>query len=392
MANFYIDGTTLSNSTAVFQDGGLTTCSPSGFYSDGIISREQVTSGNTCYLLPQQACASCAEPCGNTINGSGATGLYVLDLDVGGTSTDTGAIIVQFDPFGVPDGVLATYDSQQYNKLSSPIYGLRQSTVANAPTFIGDLSQDCGVQGGTTVTLPVNNFVGGSFVPSGTSQTVVILPGQGQLTGDDPGKCVMVVPKASATPATINVQFFGPCSGTGFSISVDCPRKLTQFAGSSTVQSTVDAACAQGNLPSTGILTEYYHQPVPVGGTQGVPTTNDYVFNDENGVNFPADGWYLHSTGFTYLLTTGIVTATSDSCKTITVTDCKDNNSYTFNERFGTNPGIGQVLEYNKVVGGVTETSHSCGTITSLGSGVTTNGIQKSILTRACDDSTHCPQ
>ena len=42
MANFYIDGTTLSNSTAIFDDQGLTTCAAAGFYSDGIISREQV--------------------------------------------------------------------------------------------------------------------------------------------------------------------------------------------------------------------------------------------------------------------------------------------------------------------------------------------------------------
>ena len=42
MSTFYINGTTLANSTTVFIDAGLITCAPDGFYSDGSgISREQ---------------------------------------------------------------------------------------------------------------------------------------------------------------------------------------------------------------------------------------------------------------------------------------------------------------------------------------------------------------
>ena len=40
MAIYYIDGTTLSNSTVIYSDSALTTCAPDGFYSNGLITRE----------------------------------------------------------------------------------------------------------------------------------------------------------------------------------------------------------------------------------------------------------------------------------------------------------------------------------------------------------------
>ena len=94
MANYYLDGTTLNNATAVYDDADLTTCAANGFYSDGISVREQITQGSGCLLLPPQICPTCATPCGGSIAGNGNQGLYLLDLDVGGTATDTGAIIV----------------------------------------------------------------------------------------------------------------------------------------------------------------------------------------------------------------------------------------------------------------------------------------------------------
>jgi hypothetical protein len=45
----------LGSATAVFTDDALTECAPDGFYSNGVIVREQVD----CTLLPQQECPSC---------------------------------------------------------------------------------------------------------------------------------------------------------------------------------------------------------------------------------------------------------------------------------------------------------------------------------------------
>jgi hypothetical protein len=52
---YYLDAPSLSAATVVYDDANLTTVAADGFYSDGIISREQ-SSG---VLLPQVACPSC---------------------------------------------------------------------------------------------------------------------------------------------------------------------------------------------------------------------------------------------------------------------------------------------------------------------------------------------
>ena len=58
MAVYYLDGTTLANSTAVYADENLTICESDWFYSDGNIVRQQVN----CVLLNIQNCESCPEP------------------------------------------------------------------------------------------------------------------------------------------------------------------------------------------------------------------------------------------------------------------------------------------------------------------------------------------
>ena len=398
MANYYLDGTTLNNATAVYDDADLTTCAANGFYSDGISVREQITQGSGCLLLPPQICPTCATPCGGSIGGNGNQGLYLLDLDVGGTATDTGAIIVQFDPASVPDGAMCTYDGSIYNKFSAPGIGLLQSTVAGTPTYVGRTTSDtCGVQAGTFAqTLTVFNYQQGNFVNSGTTQNVSIVPGQGQLTAAAPGNCVMVVPKPNPSPALANFQFIGPCGGTVFTISIACPAPLTGFMGTAQTQTITDV-CGQQNISALSIYTTLYHQPVPVNGTQGVVTVDDYVFNDHDGVTFPSDGFYLQADGSIFELQSGICVQVLDVCSTYTVSDCLNGSSYTMNRRFGGGLAVGDVIQYHRITNPQTSTASvdptvHCGTITSLGQGVTINAVQKSPVTYACNDATHCPQ
>jgi hypothetical protein len=57
---YYINGSSLASSTAVFLDPDLTVCAPDGFYNDAGIVRQQVG----CMLLPQQTCPNCCtNPC-----------------------------------------------------------------------------------------------------------------------------------------------------------------------------------------------------------------------------------------------------------------------------------------------------------------------------------------
>jgi hypothetical protein len=96
---FYLDAPSLSTASVVYSNAALTTVAANGFYSDGSIVREQVSGA----LLPQQACPACAVPCGGVINLTGNQGVYYLNANLG---SSTGAVIVEFDPQSVPDGVL----------------------------------------------------------------------------------------------------------------------------------------------------------------------------------------------------------------------------------------------------------------------------------------------
>jgi hypothetical protein len=278
MATYYIDGTTLSNSTAVYDNAAMTLCAADGFYSDGVIVREQVN----CSLLPAQTCPTCAEPCGGTINGSGAQGIYLLDLDVGGTPTDTGAILVMFNPRSVPDGIRATFNSTVYNKVSSPVDGYHGSTSTSNFTFIGAQNSDCGISG-STYNLNEFNYVGGSFQQTGNTQSVTVNPGDVSL-GSAPGDCIMVIPKPNPTPSVVNFEFVGPCAGTIFDIRVSCPAALPSYSSTTVPRSLVTDACGDT------INQTYYH--APVNGTAGVPALYDWVFSDPNGQSVLLGGWY----------------------------------------------------------------------------------------------------
>lgn len=65
-ATYYLNGPSLGSSTAIFSDAALTTLAPDGFFSDGLIVREQVLG----VLLPQQTCDGCILESYNCVEGS----------------------------------------------------------------------------------------------------------------------------------------------------------------------------------------------------------------------------------------------------------------------------------------------------------------------------------
>lgn len=295
---YYIDGSTLLNSTAVYTDAGLTTCAPDGFYSDGINSRELVG----CILLPAQACGSCATPCGQPIAASGGQGIYKVDLDAGNS---IGAMIVKYNPASVPDGIRVLYNGGVYNQLSSPVDGYHASTDPNGYTYIGATTADCGISGSTYPALVEYVYNGSSFVNSGNTVSVFVAAGDVSL-GAAPGWCVMVIPKISATPSLIQVEAVGPCSGTAWNLDIACPVALTGYS-STTRQPACTEACG---FP----LTETYYN-APVTGTAGSPALYDWVFSDANGQFILTDGYYGFTGGNCMTVQNGIIVAIS-SCGT----------------------------------------------------------------------------
>jgi len=282
-SSYYLNAPSLGSATAVFTDEALSVCAADGFYSDGVIVREQVD----CVLLPQQTCPSCATPCGTTINASGGQGIYLLDLETGTTVSDVGAVIVRFDPYGVPDGIRATLGSNVYNKLTSPVDGLHQSSNSGALTFVGQVSADCGISGTTYPALTEFSYNGTTFVATGNTQSVTVAAGDVSLGSSAPGSTMMVIPKLTPSPSIINFEVVGPCSGTAWAMSVACPVLLTGFS-SSVVASTSDAAC---ELEET---TTYYN--ASLANTPGTVGLYDLVFADAYG-NSPLSAGFYYAAG-----------------------------------------------------------------------------------------------
>ena len=289
-STYYLNGPSLGSATAVFTNAALTVCAPDGFYSDGVIVRGQVG----CVLLPQQTCPSCATPCGGTINANGAQGIYYLNVDLGSA---IGAVVVEFDPISVPDGISALFNSVVYNGLSSPSFGWLQGT-AGLPTYIGSVSGDCGIVANSPYTLNEFEYAVSSFSPLGTTTSVSVAAGQMQLTASGPGNCVMVIPKTAASPSILDLTFIGPCTGTVFNISVSCPAPLSSFT-STTVNVSSEAAC--------GDTIDQTYYVAHVNGSAGTLGLYDLVFSEPNGQFKLAAGYYKTSTTWYQVDANGVV-------------------------------------------------------------------------------------
>ena len=284
MANsgqYYMNGETLLKASSIFLDEELTIIAPNGYYSDGAWVRLQLDG----ILYPPTPCPSCLPECGSTIAANGNQGEYVINMNVGGTDLDTGAILIYFDPINIPDGILALFNGVYYNSISSETYGFLGGDLPYMPTFIGDDSYNCNLEGGY-FTLNIYEYQNGSFVYTGNNETIYIPAGQVKLTAQRPNRCLMVIPKPNATPNTLNIKFYGPCSGTAFNLDIQCPTKLTAFSGS--IKATSQATACTYPMGQT-----YYN--APVNGTAGVVGMYDFVFADKFGQTKLAAGWYKFS-------------------------------------------------------------------------------------------------
>ena len=130
----------------------------------------------------------------------------------------------------------------------SPTEGVLQANNAGVPdvtvpTFIGNTGSQTNCNGGSpgsilgTYSLNESEYLNGQFTPTGNTQTITITPTGAQLTGNSPGNCKMVIPKPQASPSIMQIQVYGPCGSTAWSLSIDCPTKLDSFQGSVTLGS-----------------------------------------------------------------------------------------------------------------------------------------------------------
>jgi hypothetical protein len=284
-APYYLNAANLTSATSVYLDSALNNLAPDGFYRDGTVVREQ-SSG---ILLAVDTCPSCTTACGAYISGgAGGDGIYLANLDTG---TSTGAIVIRFDPENIPDGIRVTYDGTVFNKLSSPVNGLHQSSNSGHFTLVGNSAAIAGCSSswypsGGTLVLDEYSYNGTAFVSTGNTQSITISPGDISL-GVSPGSCVMVIPKPIASPNIVNIETIGPCGITGWNLTAPCPAALPSFP-SSVVNLTSSILCSE-SMPNT-----YYFAKVHTAIDTYVGLY-DYAFSDVNGQYPLPNGYYLTS-------------------------------------------------------------------------------------------------
>ena len=378
MAVYYIDGTNLSNSTAVYDDEELTVCSADGYYSNGGIVRQLVN----CVLQSQQtctgslscpieytvcysdisaaelccrnreekiiyissdytfdnaphfyedteltiisptgwysddivgACASPSIPCGTGINASfSGNGSFSANINL---ANDTGAVLLYFFMGNtIPDGVLATYNSNTFNRLTCEgnhnTYSIEDGS-STAVDYAGINNQGTGLityvgnsnssllndspynatPTGTCVSgdQPENyTYDGTSYVAQSTYSTVTVASDQ---IGVNPGTgnsrvFTMVIPKISSTPTQINLLISAPMCSTFFRWEVQCPLALPNFQASLKSNSTTCAADAMTYYfarNATGTNSTF------VIDTNTIPEIGNWVFADANGSSYLND-------------------------------------------------------------------------------------------------------
>jgi len=281
IGNYYLNGPDLISSTSVYMDSDLTVYAPDGFYKQGTTTRQLLDT----VLLPPQVCDSCAMPCGLLAEVEGGElGVYIMSIEVG---PSVGAIVIRVNPQIMPKGIYAEFDSTIYNKLSSETYGYLAAPTAEA-TYVGDEYFDCGLVDDSPHTLQVYRYDGSGFtISTGETQSITVNSGQLELTADEPGECVMVIPKVTTGSAVVTVSVIAACQPTDFDITVNCAAQLEDYA-SSMVSGTNTGACA--------LAVDQTYYVVPVNGDGVTLGLYDYVYYDINGQNPLPDGYYYSPT------------------------------------------------------------------------------------------------
>tara|TARA_R110001599_G_scaffold20978_4_gene78477 strand:- start:1005 stop:2096 length:1092 start_codon:yes stop_codon:yes gene_type:complete len=221
------------------------------------------------------ACTACAEPCGTSISiPSGAQGYYNLDFDAGSTASDTGAIIVYFNPQGIPDGIRVLYDSVYYNTVTNSSGRIQTpSGVTDAFTILGNTGNTCMPSSypNTQSYTFYDGIVSGAWNNTGTTQSITI--NQGDYIGGGANQySTLVIPKTSATPNVVSIQVLGHCA-TAWNVLVSCPAALP-----SVLASTAQSTDACNSTQST-----YVYFAKNYNDTNTAPIVGNFVFTDENG-------------------------------------------------------------------------------------------------------------
>lgn len=279
---YFLNGPSLGSSTAVFTDQALSILASDGFYSDGVISREQVGG----VLLPQQTCPTCGVDCDGGERITTVPQRISFINSTLNSSVGVVAIIVDKSSYNNQSGIQVNYDGIIYNKIISPVYGVLQAPP-NLPTYIGTIDSPCagGLVAGSPYTLERFNWYNNAWVDLLSTEVVDVLFSQDKTTIQPPEVCVIIIPKPPTASNALTITVIDPCISSSVDIIATCPISLFPYNSNITPQNSIGYACL-----TDGNEDNYWFYSMS--GTSGYLNIFDSVFSDQYGQTPLADGWY----------------------------------------------------------------------------------------------------
>jgi hypothetical protein len=287
----YFNAPTFSEATTVYDDALLSTVSVDGYYSDGVVTRYQLTG----VLGLNATCPTCVTyPC--------TSGVTIPTVDVARYDlkttfgTDIGAIKLTVSNLGLyPIGIQLMKDNIQYDvKFSSTDTAFEALGQINAPVtfdlsfFSSGATAPCSAYNFSSLSLPTYMYNGTTWATDDVLSTVSLTNKRGATTEESLNILVLYIPKTSATDFTLRTIAVAPCGGTALHpISIGCPIALPAFDVSGP-QPNQSAACFT-SIAST--LYVGYVSGSTVSGDVRI-SLNDFIFDDANGNVKATDAWY----------------------------------------------------------------------------------------------------
>lgn len=305
---FYINALNLSSASAVYTDEEMTTLAPSGYYSDGIVIRQQLSTPNAQGQIlmgdVSNTCQSCTTNCSDEVVFSAPsdfTGPATLRGSVS-FGTSIGAIKVEIRGVSTkPIGVDLKFNSVKYNGFAS------SSALANVDLYQAPLPSDtsyfwtqssggtsnCSNWNSTLINVPKLHFnsVSGLWEQVGNANGLLITNKLATgFSSYGAGSLIRYIPKTTSVNNLLDIEFVLPCGsatigGVGPLLSVGCPQDLTLINTSGGGAGSHLSAC------SSPMGSSKYIGPVR-SQTSGVLAVGDFIFNNSTASITTSDGYY----------------------------------------------------------------------------------------------------
>mgnify|MGYP003676676267 CR=1 FL=1 len=315
-SNYFINGDTLQNATAVYTDLGMTILAPNGLYSNGVVSREQSATG----LGPITICPTCSSVlCEHNIPIDAPTACktsldYNMGSTVGAIKVTVYGIIKSVVGIGIKQGsngffntFSSTGESGQTNLAGPDVNALTYFYTDNFKATCSNWVNGIAASP-TSPQLETYSYnpTSGSFTPTGVFNSYSFSNRVPSAVLGTTGEMVSYIP-SSASNTILEVSAVYPCSPQPL-ISVSCPTLLYDFqtnlsTGSCTssfggvklvhgkVRGTVDGEFLVGDyIFTTNTLGSGIYNQLTDGSYTGfkanfpAATTNNCSFTVEHGI------------------------------------------------------------------------------------------------------------